>query len=424
MLYIFNFPDIGEGLEEGTIVEWLVKKGQSIEVGDALVTMETDKVVAEIPSPKSGTIKNIFGKTGDVIKVGEALVEIEIEGDGTNVDDDTKTEAVKEEGAGVVGTLEVANTNAVMTASNEGFDANEQSDKPTKKIRATPVARAMAKELGVDINKVTGSGPAGRVQKKDIQEYYTNINKVDANKISKQQDGGQVVENEVEIENLSQIRKTIALNMSKSKHNAAHMTSFDEVVVDELIRIRNKFKNLKEGTKLSFMPFIIKATATALKKFKALNSEMDLENNKMIYKKYYNIGIAVDTERGLVVPVIKHADKLSIWEIAEQLNFYIEKAENNQLSLDDMKNGTFTITNYGSVGGKFAVPVINYPQAAILGIGKISKEPIVKDNEIAIGNKLPISISVDHRIVDGAEVTLFMNTIAEYLNEPVSLLMN
>lgn len=428
MLYIFNFPDIGEGLEEGTIVEWLVKKGQSIETGDILVTMETDKVVAEIPSPRSGTIKNLFGKPGDVIKVGEALVEIEIEGsedaDTSGDGEKAKTEAVEEEGAGVVGTLEIANTNAVMMASSEGFDASEKTDKPEKKVKATPVARAMAKDLGIDINKIVGSGPAGRVQKKDIEEYYSNRNKLDTSKIGTKSVTNEIVENEVEIEPLSQIRKTIALNMIKSKHNAAHMTTFDDVIVDELVRIRNKYKNAKEGVKLSFMPFIIKATANALKKFKALNAEMDMENGKMIYKKYYNIGIAVDTERGLVVPVIKNADKLSIWEIAEKLNFFIEKAEKNQLSLEDMKNGTFTITNYGSVGGKYAVPVINYPQAAILGVGRMTKEPIVKNDELVIGYQMPLSISVDHRIVDGAEVTKFMNTVAGYLNEPVSLLMD
>lgn len=421
MLYIFKFPDIGEGLEEGIVAEWMVKKGQAVESGDILVTMETDKVVAEIPSPKTGIIKNLFGKPGDVIKVGEALVEIEIEGVDDTPETTDKQETVEEEGAGVVGTLEVAGGGAVMSASTEGFTPKENEKRTTKKAKATPVARAMAKDLGINIDDVKGTGPAGRVQKKDIQEHYNRRHEI-ANQTN--QEGTQINETPVEIENLSQIRKTIALNMVKSKHNAAHMTLFDEVEIEELVRIRAKYKNYKEGVKLTYLPFIIKAVAVSLKKHKGLNSEIDMENGKMIYKRYYNIGIAVDTDRGLVVPVIKHADKLSIIEIAEQLKIFIDKADNNQLSMDDMKDGTFTITSYGSIGGKFAVPVINYPQAAILGIGRISKAPLVKNDEVVVGHQLPLSISVDHRIVDGAEVTEFINTIAAYLNEPASLLIS
>lgn len=420
MKYIFNFPDIGEGLEEGIIIEWLVKKGQKIESGDVLVTMETDKVVAEIPSPKTGVISELYGKIGDVIKVGEALVEIDLEGD-ENSAKEPKVEMVEEEGAGVVGTLELAGNSAVMTASTEGFENKPNSENKRKKALATPVARAMAKDFGIDINKIIGTGPAGRVMKKDIQNYYDNLHKTS----SKTQKSifTEVTENEVEIEDLTQIRKTIALNMIKSKHNAAHMTLFDEVEISELVRVREKFKNHKEGLKLTYLPFILKAVAISLKKHKSLNSQMDLEGGKMIYKKYYNIGVAVDTDRGLVVPVIRNVDKLSIVEIAEQLKLLVDKANNNKLTLDDMKDGTFSVTSYGSIGGKFAVPVINYPQAAILGIGKISQQPVVKNGELAVGTVLPLSISVDHRIVDGAEVTRFINTLSDYLSEPVSLII-
>ncbi|MBN2890375.1 MAG: 2-oxo acid dehydrogenase subunit E2 [Bacteroidales bacterium] len=420
MKYIFNFPDIGEGLEEGTIVEWLVKKGQKINSGDILVTMETDKVVAEIPSPKNGIISDIYGKIGEIIKVGEALVEIELEED-ESTEDKPKMEMVEEEGAGVVGTLELAGNSAIMTASAEGFENSEKPENKNKKALATPVARAMAKDFGVDINKVIGTGPAGRVMKKDIQDYYDNLHKT-SNKNEKSSSTS-VSEDSVEIENLTQIRKTIALNMIKSKHNAAHMTLFDEVEISELVRIREKFKNHKEGLKLTYLPFILKAVAISLKKHKSLNSEMDLEGGRLIYKKYYNIGVAVDTERGLVVPVIRNVDKLSITDIAEQLKTLIDKAANNQITLDDMKGGTFSVTSYGSIGGKFAVPVINYPQAAILGIGKISQQPIVKNGELAVGTVLPLSISVDHRIVDGGEVTRFINTLSDYLSEPASLII-
>ncbi|MBN1253026.1 MAG: 2-oxo acid dehydrogenase subunit E2 [Bacteroidales bacterium] len=427
MKYIFNFPDIGEGLEEGTIIEWLIKKGQKIEVGDLLVTMETDKVVAEIPAPRSGVISALYGKEGETIHVGDALVEIEIEGlSGEDaietVMNDKIQEQIKEEGAGVVGTLEVAGNNMIMSGSDEGFDETESADKPVKrKIISTPVARAMAKNFGIDINLVKGNGPAGRVMKEDILNFSKQKTKSSIKQESAKDETNQLVE----IEPLTQIRKTIAKNMIASKHNAAHMSVFDEVEISELDRIRKKYKQKFEdkNIKLTYLAFVVKAVAIALKKYKSLNSEMDTVNDNMIYKKYYNIGIAVDTEKGLMVPVIKNADKLGIAEIAEKIQELSEKGRTGKITLDDMRDGTFTITSYGSIGGKFAVPVINFPQAGILGVGKVTKQPIVKDDKLDIGLVMPLSISVDHRIVDGGDVTRFLNTVMEYLNEPVSLLV-
>ncbi|NVN96240.1 MAG: 2-oxo acid dehydrogenase subunit E2 [Bacteroidetes bacterium] len=424
MRYIFNFPDIGEGLDEGTIVEWYVAKGQQIKSGDSLVKMETDKVVADIPSPKSGTITAIYGKVGETIHVGNALVEIEIEGvsGAAAVEEAKVTEAVKEEGAGVVGTLEIAGNNAYMPASDEGTsETKEESQKSTKKVLATPVARAMAKELGVNIDLVKGTGPAARVMKEDIL-LYLQKNTVTSSK------SNTVVSDEerVELKPLSQLRRTIARNMIQSKHNAAHMTVFDEVEVSELVRVREKYKSkfLEKQVKLSYLPFVLKATALALKKFKALNAQMDLDNNQMIYKNYYNIGIAVDTEDGLIVPVIKDVDKLSIFQIAQKINEISEKTRKREITMEDMKDGTFTITSFGSIGGQFAVPVINYPQAAILGIGRILKKPVVKDDAVVPGTIMPLSLSVDHRIVDGGETARFVNQIMEYLSDPVSLIMD
>jgi pyruvate dehydrogenase E2 component (dihydrolipoamide acetyltransferase) len=430
MRYIFNFPDIGEGLDEGTILEWYIKKGQAVKVGDSLVKMETDKVVADIPSPREGVIVSIFGKIGETINVGNALVEIEIEGVSGEAAQElvaetkAKLEAVEEEGAGVVGTLEIASNNAFMPASEEGFDPNENSElqnkNSKKKSLATPVARAMAKEMGVDINEVVGNGPGGRVMKDDIKKH----------KQTQSYSTPQTVKSEshsdlIEIEKMTQIRKTIAKNMIKSKHNAAHMTVFDDVEISELIRLRNKFKEhySAEGIKLSYLPFILKATAMSLKKHKSLNSEMDMENGNMLYKKYYNIGIAVDTEDGLLVPVIRDVDKKSIKQLAQEVVEISKKARNRSIKLDDMRDGTFTITSYGSIGGKYAVPVINYPQAGILGIGRIFEAPVVKNSQVVVGNTMPLSLSVDHRIVDGGEVTRFLNDIMMYLSEPVTMVM-
>ena len=434
MRHVFKFPDIGEGLEEGTIVEWYVQKGQEVESGQSLVQVETDKVTTDIPSPKTGTIAALYGKEGETINVGDPLAEIEIEGvEGEEaVEEEQKQPAgpteegvEEEEGAGVVGTIEVAGEGSHLPSSDEGVEAKEEEaeEKPKKKALATPVARALAKDLGVDINNIKGTGPGGRVMKEDIHNYVDQQGK----STGKAAPAGEAEPaQEVEYEDMTQIRKTIAKNMSRSKQNAAHMSVMDEVEISELVRVRSKYKEKykDEGIKLNYLPFILKATALALKKHRQLNAEMDMDNGKMIYKKYYNIGIAVDTDKGLVVPVIKNVDKLSIYELAQKTNEIAEKARKGELSMEDMKDGTFTITSYGSIGGQFAVPVINYPQAGILGIGRILKKPVVNDqDEVVPGNILPLSMSVDHRIVDGGEVSRFLNTMMSYLGDPINLIM-
>lgn len=432
MRYIFKFPDIGEGLDEGTIIEWHVDKGQAVKMGDPLCTMETDKVVTAIPSPKNGIIAARFGKTGETVHVGSALVEIELEGiEGEQaVAENNKPQPVEEEGAGVVGTLEVAGNSIVLGASKEGVVKNAGEKSATaSKVLATPVARAIAKEFGIDINQVKGTGPVTRVTKEDIIRFSKNTSKTGTDNILQpipKRSEESSAQNLIETEPLSQMRKSIAKHMIQSKHNAAHMTVFEEVEISELERIRLKYKeNLqKEGVKLTYLAFIVKAVALSLKKFRALNSEMDFEGGQMIYKKYYNIGIATDTEKGLVVPVIRDADKLSVREIAREISEISEKARNGKLTLEDMKGGTFTITSYGNIGGLFAVPVINYPEAGILGVGRISKQPVVKNDELAIGLILPLSLSVDHRIADGGETARFMNSVMSYLAEPATLLFN
>jgi len=436
MRHVFKFPDIGEGLEEGTIVEWYVKKGQEVESGQSLVQVETDKVTTDIPSPKTGTIAALYGKEGETINVGDPLAEIEIEGvEGEEAVEEEKKQPAgpseegveEEEGAGVVGTIEVAGEGGHLPSSEEGVQAKEEEEeKPQKKALATPVARALAKDLGVDIDKIKGTGPAGRVMKDDIHNYVDQQSKAKP-KASKASKGEQEQEQEIIYEDMSQTRKTIAKNMSRSKQTAAHMSVMDEVEISNLVRVRSKYKEKykDEGIKLNYLPFILKATALALKKHRQLNAEMDMDNGKMIYKRYYNIGIAVDTEKGLVVPVIKNVDKLSIYELAQKTNEIAQKARDGELTMEDMKDGTFTITSYGSIGGQFAVPVINYPQAGILGIGRILKKPVVdENNEIVPGNILPLSMSVAHRIVDGGEVSRFLNTMMEYLGDPVNLIMD
>ncbi|MCU0285862.1 MAG: 2-oxo acid dehydrogenase subunit E2 [Acidobacteria bacterium] len=435
MRYIFKFPDIGEGITEGKILEWHIKKGQTVKSGEALVKMETDKVVTDIPSPKDGTVTNIFGKEGDVIKVDDPLVELEIEGvsgeEAQVIAHEKKKpkeeKPIDEKGFGVVGTLEVAGDNAFLPAGTEGQPTREikKEEEPPKKVLTTPVARAMAKDMGIDINLVKGTGPAGRVTQEDVQHFNEKKQTIETKPTTKAPSPG-AKEPQVAYEPLSQIRKAIARNMLRSKQSTAHMTVIEDVEVSELVKIRENHKQNYEarGLKLSYLPFILKATALALKEFPLLNGELDFENDRVILKKYYHIGIAVDTQEGLVVPVIRDVDKLSIFQLSEKIIETAELARKRKLSLGDFKDGTFTVTNYGSIGGTYGVPVINYPQAGILGVGRIMKMPVVKNDQIVIGHVMPLSMSVDHRIVDGAEAARFMVKIINFLKDPVSLLLN
>ncbi|NQU28541.1 MAG: 2-oxo acid dehydrogenase subunit E2 [Candidatus Marinimicrobia bacterium] len=428
MRFVFRFPDIGEGITEGKIIEWYVKKGQQIGSGDPVVKMETDKVVTDIPSPRDGVVSAVYGSEGDVINVDDSLIEIEIEGvEGVEAQEiaqekpvPASEKPVAEKGFGVVGTIEVAGDGAFLPAGTEGLDSVPETaslEKPVK-ILATPVARAMAKDLGIDIDQVKGSGPAGRVMKSDIKSFHTARPSV--GHISEPVD-----DHQVNIIPLTQIRKTIARKMAVSKQTAAHMTIMEEVEVSELIKLRREQKDGFEdlGLKLTYLPFILKAVAVGLKSYPMLNSELDLERDRILQKKYYHIGIAVDTEDGLVVPVIRNVDRKSIADLATELGEISAKARERKLTMDDFKDGTFTITNYGSIGGTFGVPVINYPQAAILGVGRIMEKPVVNSGNIEIGNLMPLSMSVDHRIVDGGEATRFLLEVAGYIANPVSLLL-
>lgn len=436
MKFTFNFPDLGEGLEEGTIMEWYVKPGQQVKMGDSIVQMETDKVVADIPSPKNGVITDLFGEVGDVIKVGSPLVIIQIEGEvseQTTEDEKVTTEAVSEsddDAGSVVGTIEVAGKNDIMAPSDEGEKDIEEKTSVSRKALATPVARAMAKQMGIDINQIPGSGPSGRVKKEDILNFKsTGLDiKPESDIIKKSftpDESLKQTAGDVTYKPLTQIRKTIAKNMLQSKHNAAHMSVFEEVEISGLMEVRLRYKQrfADKGVKLTYLPFIVKAVAQALKHHPQLNSQIDTENNRMIYRNRYHIGIAVDAPDGLVVPVIRDADKLSIFQIAGQIGELANKARTRKLTLEDLKDGCFSITSFGSFGGIYATPVLNYPQAGILGIGRILKTPVVKDDEIVIGNIMPLSLTVDHRVVDGGETTRFIYKVMEYLTDPISFLM-
>lgn len=431
MLYLFKFPDIGEGIHEGKILEWFVKNGQEIREGDPVVKVETDKVVADIPAPRTGTVKNHFGKVGEVINVGDTLLEMEVEGEAPEpAAPKPAAESIEEFGAGVVGQIELAQSDAFLPASGEGFETApvEEEQAQHRKALATPVARAMAKDMGLDINRIEGTGPGGRVMKADIQRAArANGRTFTAATISSPPPRApEASEDREEIEELSQLRKTIIAKMVESKFTAPHSTAFEEVEVSNLVALRDETnkKLAKEDRKISYMPFIIKAVTHCLKKHKKLNCRLDMDNNRVIYRKYYNIGLAVDTPDGLVVPVIKDADQKSIFELNDAVNDLAARARERRLTLDEIRGGTFSITNYGSIAGTYGLPILNYPEAAILGVGRIQRKPVVKNDEIVPGHVLALSLSIDHRIVDGGDAARFMNDLTALLADPVTMLLN
>lgn len=436
-MYSFKFADIGEGIHEGVIHQWLVNEGDTVKDGQTLFMVETDKVTAEIPSPVDGVVAKINFKVGDTIHVGEVAVVID-DGSGGQVEEqpaekpaersaERTTESVEEQGStSVVGEIEVSSELIPSSDEGQSESAKQQSN---KRALATPVARKMAKDLGVDINAVTGTGPQGRVMKADIQKAADNKSNDAPTASSQPQQAAQpiAVAGSVERIKLTQMRKTIAKNMVKSKFTIPHTAAMDEVDVSALVAYRKQLneKLAPKEIKLTFMPFIIKAVAVALKKHPIINASLDESSDEIVIKHDINIGMATDTEDGLTVPVLKAADKLSVLALAELIAQKAEAARNHALTMDDLTDGTFSITNYGSIGTRFGVPVIKYPEAAILGIGTIYKKPAVgKDGNVEIQDTLPLSMSFDHRIIDGADAGRFINTLKAVLADPDLLLIS
>jgi pyruvate dehydrogenase E2 component (dihydrolipoamide acetyltransferase) len=402
MVFEFHLPDIGEGVAEGEVVKWLVKEGDEIKENQPLVEIMTDKVNVEIPSPKKGSILRLMAKEGEVIRVGQVLLVI-----GEKGEQATAT------------TLPPTATTQIAVPSAKKEPAVPMVPKREREILATPATRQLARDAGVDLSLVQGTGPGGRITEEDVRQYKAGTpSPVASVKFSGKMGG------EVRIP-LRGIRRKTAEHMIRSKHLAAHVTHVDEVDMTEIVQLREKAKGSVEqrGVKLTYLPFIIKALIPALKQYPYLNSTFDDEKQEIVLKKYYNIGIATNTDQGLVVPVLKDADHKSIAQLAEEIAKLSEKARTGRLTLDEVQGSTFTITNVGSIGGMFATPIINYPEAAILGVHKVTKRPVVKDNQIVIRDMTYLSVSFDHRAIDGAMAAEFMNVIKQYLEDPKLLLL-
>ncbi len=440
MAFEFKFPDIGEGLTEGEIVRWLVKEGDEIKEGQPLVEVETDKALAEIPAPRTGVILKILAKEKEVVKVGQVIVVIGEKGESLA--------AAPRPSVGVVGELEEAPEEAPAAAekvtpkkapeetrprAEVGKEGKPAPEKPApakpapagERALATPAVRALARELGVDINKIQGTGAEGRVLEKDVRQAAEAKAKPaeevkEVKKVRKYDLYGSI-----ERIPLRGVRRSIAKAMVKSKYTAPHVTAMDDADVTELWQIREKEKKVAEskGIKLTILPFVIKAVVAGLIDHPYLNATLDDENEEIVLRKYINIGLATDTPEGLMVPVVKLAKEKSIFELAQELSQLTEKARNRTIDLADLKGGTFTITNYGAVRGIYGTPIINYPEVAILGVGRIQDRPVIKEEKVVVRKILPLSISFDHRVVDGAEAARFLDTIIRRLEDPDLILL-
>lgn len=433
----FELPDLGEGIETGDVVGILVSVGDSIEVDQGIIELETDKALIEVPSSLAGTVSSIEVNQGDAIAPGTVIVTVETNGDAS---------AAPSEAAGPAASP--AEATAAAPAPPDPIAAQPTIEPPSVPsapsstpapaasppastdggpIPAAPATRRFARELGVDLHKVSGTGAGGRIVREDVQSYVKGT-LVDG---SVAQSAGPpplpdfAKWGEIERQPLAKIRQVIAQNLTTAWTQIPHVTQFGSADTTELevLRQRNKDAAAAKGARLTPTVLVLKAVITALKAFPNFNASLDPSANELILKRHYHLGIAVDTERGLMVPNIRNVDRKDIYELAIELADIGERARTNKISPDELQGGTFSITNLGSLNGEAFTPIVNYPQAAILGLGRGKEEAVVRDGRIKPRLMMPICVSYDHRVVDGADGVRFLNKIIESLEAPEQMLL-
>ncbi len=437
----FKLPDIGEGVTEGEVVGWLVKPGDVVKEDQPMVEIMTDKATVTITAPKAGTIVETRGKVGGIVLVHSPLVVFDLAGGApvaapTNAPDGPAATAVGDIRESLPGITSLV-AGAPRASSTSGTNAAYFSDKPL----ATPATRKVARDLGVDLRNVPPTGPQGRVTKADVEGYRApssqgaNASNGTAHASSPRaaparepvKIGGPTAAHASLEERVpfAGMRRKIAAKMAQSTQTAAHFTFVEECDVTALKALRSRLKPAAEaqGVKLSFLPLIVKATVAALKKHPILNSALDESTQEIVYRKYFNIGIAASTDAGLIVPVVRDCDRKSIIEIARDIDRVASDAKAGKSKVEDLSGSTFTITSLGAQGGLFATPIINFPEVGILGVHQIKTKPVVRDGAIVIGDVMLLSLSFDHRIVDGHIGAAFAYEIIGYLQEPDRLFL-
>ncbi len=449
----FLLPDIGEGTAEGEIVKWYVGPGDAVTEEQDFVEVMTDKATVMIPCPVSGVVGDLLFKEGDVVPVHTAIATFTKVTGGKLAGAHGAAAKTHGQAAQAEGHADGHAGNGAATAAT----ATALLDAPQARVLATPATRKHARHIGVDIKRLRGTGPHGRITRDDVEKAKGGtgqakaapaapakaaptraapvaakavpapVTKPAAPKAAAPRPMTQapalapLAEGEVEERvPLRGVRRKISEFLSHSKRTAAHYTYVEEVDVTDLVQLRERLKPLAEarGARMTFTAFIVKAATLALRAHPKINAAMDDAKGEIVYKKYFNIGIAADTEQGLMVPVLKGADRRSLLDIARELNRLGEGARSGTLAPDDLQGGTFTITNAGHIGGLLATPILNYPEAAIMGVHKIKRRPWIKDGHIVQRDIMYLSISLDHRVIDGADAARFMNDVVKYLEDP------
>ena len=434
----FTLPDLGENITSGDVVSVLVKAGDVVEPGQSVLEVETDKAVIEVPCPPGGVVQEVLVKKGETVNVGQALLSL---GSSTSQPAEKSAEPVKQQSVEssqppavveqpvveqpvVEQPVAAASAPASMVAANgEATDEALQSEtvKP-----AGPAVRRLARELGVDLGSVSGSGPSGRIIREDVVASVRRSGVQSASNSQAVRPGGEQDDwGPIHREQMSRMRKTIATNMVRSMATIPHLTNFDDADVTELERLRkdSAAEYAKTNVKLTALAFVVKAVSLSLRQHPVVNSSVDMEKGELVYKDYVNIGLAVDTPRGLVVPVLRGCDHQSIPHIAQEIAQTADKAKNAQYGVEDLRGGTFTISNLGAIGGTYSTPIINYPEVAILLVGRSRKLPVVHEDRVEPRLMMPLSLSYDHRVIDGAMAARFLKEVIGYLESPGRLLL-
>ncbi len=424
-LYEWKLPDVGEGIHEAEIVKWHIKAGDQVAADQVIAEIQTDKAVVEIPSPVSGQVEAVFAQEGDLVAVGTALVKFNT-GEQAMLVQDLPSPSTTEE--------------------NPPEPRRMPEDGIGRPVLATPAVRKLARELGVDIRQIPGSGERGRVLADDVHLFaekrpgpsptgptdFRSTQPLASEsqtwaKASVVTPFAKDADQDVRVP-LRGLRRTIAEHMVRSKFTAPHVSVMDEVEVSGLVALREEMKSRTEaeGVRLTYLPFVIKALVAALKRYPYLNASLDDEAGEIILKPYCHIGIAVDDPDGLVVPVIRQADRKSLLELAQEIQDLSARAHAHTLSREELTGSTFSVTNYGSLGGWYATPVINHPEVGIFGMGRMEKKAVVVDadrDEIGVRWVMAVGLTFDHRVVDGGTASRFLNQVRQYLNRPTTLFL-
>jgi pyruvate dehydrogenase E2 component (dihydrolipoamide acetyltransferase) len=431
----FTLPDLGENIASGDVVTVFVSEGDVIKPGQALLEVETDKAVIEVPCPPGGRIEKVLVKKGDTVKVGQALVVLGAAGAAPAAPSKPAAAAAAPQPAAARQPAPPAP--AAPVAPPPVAPAAVEAPRPVapepEPVAATatvdpagPAVRRLARELGVDLARVRGTGPAGRIVREDVIAAVRQASSAAPASRPRTASGTERDDwGPIRREQMSRMRKTIAANMVRSVSTIPHLTNFDDADVTELERLRKESaaEYAKSNLKLTALAFVVKAVSLSLRQHPAINATIDPEKGEIVYKEYVSIGLAVDTPRGLVVPVLRDCDELSIPQIAQAISETAEKAKNAQYGVEDLRGGTFTISNLGAVGGAYSTPIINWPEVAILLLGRSRKMPVVHEDRIEPRLMMPLSLSYDHRLVDGAMAARFLSEVIGYLESPGRLLL-